>query len=350
MTLGVILGASFRVLRRNPRPVVGFSLVIHAILALISIAVTALFTLNALGKYFDIVQSAGTTGQLSQSSVLAAGSSLLVASSTGIITGIFTYGGQAILQGIIAMEVSRGTLGEKLPLSALWARTRGRIGVLLGWAGAVILVSFLAVAILVGGITLLIVFGGTAGAIIGGILAFIVSIGAAVVGVWLWTKLSLVPSALVIERLTLRAAMSRSWSLVKGYFWRTFGIQLLVAVMVAVAASIVETPVTVVVELIGALSNPTGFAHSTAAIGTVFGATEIAGTIVSALVETVTAVITTATTALLYIDLRIRKEGLDLALMRFVDARAAGRTDVPDPYLTAGSIASQASGSADQTA
>ncbi|MDQ1552650.1 MAG: hypothetical protein QOD50_2072, partial [Actinomycetota bacterium] len=30
---------------------------------------------------------------------------------------------------------------------------------------------------------------------------------------------------------------------------------------------------------------------------------------------------------------RIRKEGLDLALMRFVDARQAGNADVPDPYL-----------------
>ena len=348
-TLGVILGASFRVLRRNPRPVVGFSLIIHAILALISIGVTALFTLNALGKYFDVVQSYGTTGQLSQSAALAAGSSLLVASASTLITSVFTYGGQAVLQGIIAMEVSRGTVGEKLPLSALWARSRGRIGVLLGWAGAVILATLLAFAIVAGGVALLFAFGGTAGAIVGAILAFLAAIGSGVIGVWLWTKLSLVPSALVIERLTLRAAMRRSWSLVKGFFWRTFGIQILVVLMVAVAASIIETPVTIAVEVITSLSNPTGLVQSTAAIGSVFGATEIVGTIVGALVATVTAVITTATTALLYIDLRIRKEGLDLALMRFVDARAAGQTDVPDPYLTDASIAPDPAASASQT-
>jgi hypothetical protein len=40
-------------------------------------------------------------------------------------------------------------------------------------------------------------------------------------------------------------------------------------------------------------------------------------------------------TALIYIDLRMRKEGLDLQLMRFVDARQAGNADVPDPYLPA---------------
>ena len=38
-------------------------------------------------------------------------------------------------------------------------------------------------------------------------------------------------------------------------------------------------------------------------------------------------------TALLYIDLRMRKEGLDLELVRFVEARQAGDTSVPDPYL-----------------
>ncbi len=49
MGLGTILGASFRVLRRNPRPFVGFSLVLHLVLAVINIAVTALFTVSALG-------------------------------------------------------------------------------------------------------------------------------------------------------------------------------------------------------------------------------------------------------------------------------------------------------------
>jgi hypothetical protein len=337
------------VLRRNPRPVVGFSLVIHAILALISIAVTALITINALTKYFDFVQSAGTTGQIDPSSALSAASSLLVASASTLITSIFTYGGNAILEGIIAMEVSRGTVGEKLPLRALWARTRGRIGVLLGWAGIVIVASFLVFAIIAGVVILLIAFGGTTGAIIGGILAFLLAIGGIVVGVWLWTKLSLVPSALVIERLRLRAAIARSWSLVRGYFWRTFGIQILVAVIVGVAASIVETPVTLVVELVTALSNPTGLEQSTVAVGTVFGATEIAGTIVGALVATVTAVISTAATALIYIDLRIRKEGLDLALMRYVDARAAGGADLPDPYLTAQSIPDEAPVAPDPT-
>ncbi|HEY5229288.1 MAG TPA: hypothetical protein VIJ11_00165, partial [Galbitalea sp.] len=118
-----------------------------------------------------------------------------------------------------------------------------------------------------------------------------------------------------------------------GYFWRTFGIELLVAVMVAIAGSIVEAPVTIVVELLSLFANPTGVSNSASSLTSVFGATEVAGSIATAIAETITAIIATASTALIYIDLRIRKEGLDLQLLKFVDARTAGATDLPDPFL-----------------
>ena len=41
-----------------------------------------------------------------------------------------------------------------------------------------------------------------------------------------------------------------------------------------------------------------------------------------------------AATALIYLDLRIRREGLDLELARFVEAKQSGDQAVPDPYLT----------------
>ena len=192
MTLGTLLGAAFRVLRRNPRPVIGFSLVIHVILALISAAITVLFTTHALDQYATFLQST-STGDINQASLSGAIGSLLVAQASTFITAIFTYAGEAILQGVITMEVSRGTLGEKLPLSALWARARGRIGVLLGWAGLTALAALLALGIVGGGIALLIIFGGTTGAIVGGILAFVCYFGGIVLLIWLTTKLSLVP-------------------------------------------------------------------------------------------------------------------------------------------------------------
>ncbi|MDQ1545774.1 MAG: hypothetical protein QOH69_678 [Actinomycetota bacterium] len=325
MTLGVMLGASFRVLRRNPRPVVGFSLVIHAVLAIITILVSAVFAANALSKYFtDVSAGAFTTEDLSN---------LLVAYVGSFVSAAFTYGGEAILQGIITQEVARGTLGEKLPLSALWGRSRGRILVLVGWAAAEIGAIFLVAVVLIGAFALLASTGGSAGVAIGVLILVLGILAALVLGIWIGTRLSLVPSALILERLPLGKAIRRSWGLVRGYFWRTFGIQLLVSVMIGIAASIAITPFTLIIGVIVGISHPTGADTAGAAFASTYTLTQIVTTIVSSLIATITAIISTSVTALIYIDLRIRKEGLDLALMRFVDARQAGNADVPDPYL-----------------
>jgi hypothetical protein len=46
----------------------------------------------------------------------------------------------------------------------------------------------------------------------------------------------------------------------------------------------------------------------------------------------VASVVQSAAVALVYLDLRMRKEGLDLELARYVESVAQGG-DVPDPYL-----------------
>ena len=80
-------------------------------------------------------------------------------------------------------------------------------------------------------------------------------------------------------------------------FWRVFGITLLAGIIVAVAGGILQLPFTVV----GAVS------------GSGIGGTVILviGTIAAG---TVTRPITAGVTVLLYVDMRMRKEGLDLAL------------------------------------
>ncbi len=322
MTLGTILGGSLRVLRRNPRPVVGFSLVIHAVVALITITTTGLFTIGALTSYFNSIGA----GHVSGSTI----TSLLLAEVGAVVGGAFTIGGEAILQGIITVEVSRGTVGERLPLRALWARARGRILVLVGWAAAEIGVLLGVALVVIGIVVALTVAFGSAGAIIGGVIAVLAVIAIIVIGIWVGIKLSLVPSVLVLERLTLGKAIRRSWSLVHGFFWRTLGIELLVALMLGIASSIVTTPVAVVFAILIALSHPTG--SSTASLAGIVGIEQVVTTVVSALVSTITAIVSTAVTALIYIDLRIRKEGLDLDLMRFADARQAGNAGAPDPY------------------
>jgi hypothetical protein len=101
----------------------------------------------------------------------------------------------------------------------------------------------------------------------------------------------------VLENERPARALARSWRLVTGSFWRVFGITLLAGIIVAIAGAILQLPFTV----LGGLSG-SGMAET---VIIVIGAIA-AGT--------VTRPITAGVTVLLYVDMRMRKEGLDLAL------------------------------------
>ena len=328
LTFGTLLGASFQVLRRNPRPTFGFSLLVTGLIYVVTLLVVGFVTFFA----FSRVQFANST---EDADALAAGSVGVVILSA-IVPAALAVVGSAILQGIISLEVARATLGEKLRLPGLWRAAKGRIGALIGWSGILVAVILVAIAIAAGLISLLVIFGGTAGVVAGVLLGLLLGAGAVALAVWLGTKLSLVPSALMLERLTLRAAIARSWSLTKGYFWKTFGILILVSLIIYVVSSIVSTPLQLIVGFGSTFLDPNGTSGGLiAGVIIVYVLTIVFGVVFGA----IGAVVQAATPALLYIDIRMRKEGLDLELSRFVEARQAGDASVPDPYLPKASAA-----------
>ena len=202
----------------------------------------------------------------------------------------------------------------------------------------------LGVIAVLGGIVAALVIGGGAARIAAGVIVGVLGLVAVVVlGVWVYTKTSLVPCLIVLERRGIRASIRRSWALTNGFFWRTFGVQFLVAVIVNVVSQVVTTPVSLVYGYLVTLIDPNGS-------GRIDGSA-IAGAIisygvlllVSLVIGAVTTVVQASAIALIYIDLRMRKEGLDLHLVRFVESRQAGNTDVQDPFLaTAGATSAQA--------
>jgi hypothetical protein len=261
---------------------------------------------------------------------VSAGAYALVALA-GLIGVVLSLVASAVLQGVVSLEVARGTLGERLRLGGLWRAARGRIGALIGWTlliSSAIVVALLVVVLV---ITLIAAFGGVAGIVVSVLLGIVAFLGAVAAGFWLFTRLSLVPSALMIERLPLRAAIARSWTLTIGSFWKTLGIQLLVAVIINFVTSVVSTPLQLVVTYGSVLINPNGDQTGTVAA---FVVIYILAIVLSVIFGAIGSVIQSATAALIYLDLRMRKEGLDLELQRYVEARQAADTSVPDPYLT----------------
>lgn len=321
LTLGTLLGASFQVLRRNPKPMFGFSLLLTGLVFVI--------TLVSMGVLAFVSISRLTTASGADAEAIAVGSTASMLLGF-LVPAVFSIAVIAILQGIVALEVARGTLGEKLRLRGLWNAARGRIGALLGWSLLVTAVSIVAVLIIALIIVALVAFGGPAGIGLSILFAVLAALGSVAVALWLSTRLSLVPSALVLERLRLGQAVRRSWSLTTGYFWKTLGIILLVSVILSTASSIISTPFSFIMGLGVGLFSPTGDEESALVVVIVLYLLSIA---ISVVVGAISAVVQSATTALIYIDLRMRKEGLDLELARFVEARQAGDASVPDPYL-----------------
>lgn len=327
MTLGTILGAAFQTLRRNPSATLAPALILTVAVAVIQ----TLASVGFLSTYFGAVTDLSTTGSAPSSTAINDLSSGFIGIAlTSLLTGLLTLVVTAIVEAIVTVQVGSSALGARLRLGGLWRRLRGRRGAVIGWAGlnaAAGLLSVGAVIIALVGIGLT----GPAGAGVAVLLGFLLGAGLLVVFIWLWVKLGFVPAAIVLERTSILASMRRSWWLTGGAFWRTFGIRLLVVAMILVATSIITTPISLVISLFGTVLQPNGSPQS-ALTGSLLVST-IATQAVTAVISAVGLVINTATTALLYLDQRMRTEGLDLDLARFVERRTAGEQGLADPYL-----------------
>lgn len=325
LTLGTILSATFQVMRRNPMPTFGFALLLTGVASIAALLIVGAVTFFA----FDRVARASAEDQ---EAIASGGVALgIVAVLVTIVLQLLTT---ALVEGIVSLEVSRGTLGERMRFRGLWRRMRGRVGAVVAWVMAIGFGSILII-----GIVVLMLFGigslGDAGIAAAVVLGVLIVLGGIVVSVWLGTKLAMVPAIIVIERRSMVGAVRRAWSLTRGYFWRSFGIIALVGVIYQVASQIVVQPFSLVLSLLLGLLGTGDPDTLIVVIIVIYGVFLLLTLVVGA----IGVVMISATVSLLYIDLRMRKEGLDLELIRFVEARAGGDDTVPDPFSIVGAAA-----------
>ena len=210
------------------------------------------------------------------------------------VTVLLTYIVQAILAGLLAPIIARGVGGQQISAADAWRATRPRLPSLL-LATLLVLLAGLGPLLITGLIAGIAALAGAPAPV----YAVIVLLGlvALVLTIWFSTMLSLVTPIVVLENASPGRALARSWRLVHRSFWRVFGITLLAGLIVAIAGGILQLPFT----LLGA------------AAGSGVGGTVIL--VIGAIAAgTVTRPITAGVTVLLYVDMRMRKEGLDLAL------------------------------------
>jgi hypothetical protein len=166
-----------------------------------------------------------------------------------------------------------------------------------GLLGVAILSGLPAVGVIVVLVIIVAVFAivhATALAVAVGILG---GIAAIVFLAWLAVRWAVAYATLLAERVNPWRALGRSWKLVRGNWWRTVGILFLVWLLV----TIIQFAISLLFGGIAALLP--GLSEEVRA-----GAVTVVTAVVNALVGAITPLAIT----MLYLDLRVRKEGVDL--------------------------------------
>ena len=292
LTLGEILDGAVQTIRQNPKVMLGLSAVVNLVLSV----VVVLLQIGTLRSDFAAL------GGSSSADSATAGAADVVSS---LVAALLQAVGTTILTGLLVIAVSDAVLGRRPGIGEVWQRARDRIWALLG----VTVLVFLAIA---GLLALCVVPGivvlAAGGAAAVGILLLVVGIIAAIVLVpWVVIRWLFAPPTVLLERTGVRASLGRSWRLVAGSWWRCFGIVLLAQLIASVLSGVLQVPF-----VLAGLAIRDAGSDTVAIILTVVG---------GAIARTLIAPFSASILALLYIDLRMRREGLDVTLQR---AAAAG--------------------------
>ena len=323
LSFGQLLGASFGVIRWNAKATIVPALLIGLLQSGLLLGGAAAFAFGAI----DRVQRAANDADRAQilAGVIGGG---VAFSLVAVVITVFT---SALLQGMLVTVVARAALGERVGIGQALRAALKRVLPLIGVA---LLLGALQVVAL--GLLALLVFAiaqaGDTGVVLAVLTAVVGGLLLVVAYAFITIKLTTVPSTIVLEGLGVFASIRRSWVLVRGRFWRTFGLLALVVVMVSAASQLVTLPFSVLGGALGGLLFPnagTDSADLQSSIVPLLIST-VPGTAVGVLVAGIGQVAQVGAVVLVYLDLRMRREGLDLDLQRFVEEGGA------DPFERVG--------------
>ncbi|HEY3924407.1 MAG TPA: hypothetical protein VGL75_07585 [Acidothermaceae bacterium] len=299
LSVGEVLDGSFSTIRQYPRIVFGFAAVLSVIAQLIRLLVG--LALNNVPGTFGSTSFSPNNNDDSTQNLHTVATSLGGTAATLVVDALCV----AILAGVVTGVVGKAVIGQRADGREIIAAVRQR------WFGLLV-VSVLA-EILPWTPFILIGIGVVLGAVSTGLGIFVGVVGglaALVLGPLLWGRLAVAVPIFILERRGPGASIARSWRLVNGAFWRTWGLRALVQIIVSVAASILSVPL-VLVLLPSALNGKT---PSTTAL--------VLLVILGAVVWMLTQPLIAASLTLIYIDRRMRAEGLDVQLTQAARAAA----------------------------
>ena len=293
LTVGEVLDGAFRSVRANPGVMFGMTAAVVTV-AVIVPAVRQWSVQGLLAGAF-----AGASAGLGDDLFLAESFAVSIAQ---LLTTTPTIGvAISVLTGLLIVSVARSVIGQKVSAREVWAKVRPRAVALVAFSLLLNFVFILATVLLFALVFFLAgidQIGLVILTLLGGLLVLFV------LAVWLLVRTLLVPAVLVLENQRLWRGIARGWALTRGSFWRIFGITALALIIVVVVTSAIAVPGSIISTLLLPGANPTDLAPL------------LVNSVVLVIAETLATVFIAAVVALLYVDVRMRREGLDVALAR----------------------------------
>ncbi|MDR1512440.1 MAG: glycerophosphoryl diester phosphodiesterase membrane domain-containing protein [Propionibacteriaceae bacterium] len=290
--VGDILSGTFKAVRFNAPATVGLTFAVVLVTQIVPLALTSALGYRALESFdwFDVVDG-----------------SFAVGSVVGLLglTGLASVVCQVVSQVFISHAVFQAVTARRPSVAETWRASARRVGPCLafvaltvgGVAVADALIALIAVALVA-------LVGGTSFAAIQAFIVVLV-LALVVVALVLFVRLVFAVPAIVVEKLGPIAAAKRSWRLSRGRFWRTAGLLALSSLLISLATGTVSG--------VGSLvSMPLLILGPEAMIALVIG---LAISVLVTLLTTALSVpLMGSAWTLIYVDARIRQEGLDITL------------------------------------
>jgi len=299
LSLSDIFNGAAVYIRANPRATLGLTAVVVVITQIVTLLAAA-GPLAAASRLKTAPPDELTGGDVVAWALSAA------------FTGVVGWLAGVLLTGMLTVVTGRAVFGSTIGAGETWARIRGRLPALIGLvalesAGLILLVGV--VALIVGAIA---TAGNAAAATVIGLPLVLTAIAAVV---YLYTALTFAPVLIVLERLPVIDAVTRSFALTRNSFWRVLGIRVLTWVVVVLIAGAVAAPLEFLGHMLG---GPQLLGATVGAVGAAIG-------------RIVTAPFSAGVIVLLYTDRRIRAEAFDLVLQ--TGARGGSAPAASTDYL-----------------
>lgn len=302
--VGEILDGAVSTMRAHWRTVLGISLAIAVVTEIMVILLQGL-VLKGSTDTEALSDPSATVDELTN----ALGDALLDSS----VVLVFTLLGTIVATALLTMVTSRAVLGKPVSASEAWRDARPQ---LLRLIGLTLLLPLIAMAVVTVGVLPGLLVSLAGGGQAGTSLTVLGGLAAGVVAIWLTIRFTLASPALMLEKQGVIKSLSRSAKLVRGSWWRVFGIQLLATILANVVASIILIPFSFLAMTLSGDGSGSVLNGTAGDVGWTFLIVSGIGSVIGTML---TFPIMAGVTVLLYIDQRIRREALDLEL-----ARAAG--------------------------